>query len=67
MPCECQLSFLLSNSEFHSGSCSFLRFNHRNTNVEPLVRKPSALSCGEQCDEASLPTIVLVEIRCFYR
>lgn len=59
MPCECQLSFLLSNFEFHNHSHSF--FNHRGINVEQLVRKTSALSCVEQHDEeASLLTIILV-------
>lgn len=42
-----------------------LESNH--INVDPLVRKPSALPCDEQCDEASLPTIVLAEICWFYQ
>lgn len=67
MPCECQLSFLLNNAGFHNGSHSFLRVNHRDINVEQLVRKPSALSCGEQQDEdASLPAMTLVGICRFY-
>jgi len=65
---ECQLSFLLSNSEFHNSSYCFLRVNHRDIHVEQLVRKPSALSRGEQHDEdASLPTIILVGICQFYQ